>query len=119
VPFKTILMELVENTPGASGAILTDWEGEAVEQFGLADEYELKLIGAHKGIILNRMKEIHCKSLPGGLHDAVISTETHHIIVGMIDNDYSLIMTLGREALVPRAMREFRRTISLLKKEIC
>jgi predicted regulator of Ras-like GTPase activity (Roadblock/LC7/MglB family) len=119
VPFKTILRELVENTPGASGAILTDWEGEAVEQFGLADEYELKLIGAHKGIILNRMKEIHCKSLPGGLHDAVISTETHHIIVGMIDNDYSLIMTLGREALVARAMREFRRTISLLKKEIC
>jgi len=119
VPFKTILRELVENTPGASGAILTDWEGEAVEQYGLADEYELKLIGAHKGIILNRMKEIHGKSLPGGLHDAVISTETHHIIVGTIDDDYSLIMTLAKEALVSRAIRQFRRTIGLLKKEIC
>jgi predicted regulator of Ras-like GTPase activity (Roadblock/LC7/MglB family) len=118
VPFKTILRELVEKTPGASGAILTDWEGEAVEQYCLADEYELKLIGAHKGIILNRMKEIHCKSLPGGLHDAVISTETHHVIFGVIDDDYSLIMTLGKETLVSRAIREFRRTVGLLKKEI-
>ncbi len=119
MPFKTILRELVENTPGASGAILTDWEGEAVEQYSLADEYELKLIGAHKGIILNRMKEIQHELLPGDIHEAVISTETHHVIIGTISNDYSLIMTLGKNALVGRALYEFQRSIKSLKKEIC
>jgi predicted regulator of Ras-like GTPase activity (Roadblock/LC7/MglB family) len=119
VPFKTILKQLVESRSGAIGAILTDWEGEAVEQYGLFDEYELKLIGAHKGIILNRIKEIHGKSFPGGLHEAVITTDSHHIIVGMIDNDYSLVMTLKKEAVISMVIREFRQAVKLLKKEIC
>jgi predicted regulator of Ras-like GTPase activity (Roadblock/LC7/MglB family) len=119
VPFKTILMELVEATPGASGAILTDWEGEAVEHYSLVDEYELKLIGAHKGIILNRMKEIQHRFLSGDVHEAVISTNTLHVMIGTIDEDYSLIMTLDRNALVARALRNFQRAINSLKKEIC
>lgn len=119
MPFKKILKHLVENSSGAIGAILTDWEGEAVEQYGLFDEYELKLIGAHKGIILNRMKDVHEKAFPGKLSEAVISTDSHHIIIGMIDNDYSLVMTLRKEAIVSIVLREFRRALDLLKKEIC
>lgn len=119
MPFKKILMELVEATEGASGAILTDWEGEAVEQYSLSDEFELKLIGAHKGIILNRMKEIQHRFLPGDVHEAVISTNTHHIIIGTIGEDYALVMTLHRNALVALAMHNFQRAIKSLKKEIC
>ncbi len=119
MPFKTILRELVENTPGASGAVLTDWEGEAVEHYCLADDYELKLIGAHKGIILNRMKEIQRKLQPSDVREAVITTELHHVIIGTIDADYSLIMTLDRNALVTRALYKFQRSLKLLEKEIC
>lgn len=119
MPFKKILRELVDNTPGASGAILTDWEGEAVEQYSLADEFELKLIGAHKGIILSRMKDIQNKFLSGDIREAVVSTQTHHVILGTIDADYSLIMTLARDTLVARALFEFRRAVKSLKKEIC
>ena len=35
MPFKRILQTLVEATPGATGAVLADWEGEAVDQVGL------------------------------------------------------------------------------------
>ena len=119
MPFKTILRELVEAAPGADGAILTDWEGEAVEHFSLDDEYELKLIGAHKGIILNRIREIQQKLLPCEIHEAVISTGTHHVIIGAIGSDYSLIMTLDRNALVGRAVYAFQRSVQALKKEIC
>jgi predicted regulator of Ras-like GTPase activity (Roadblock/LC7/MglB family) len=119
LPFKTIIRALVESTPGASGAILTDWEGEAVEQYSLADEFELKLIGAHKGIILNRMKDIQQKLLSGDVLDTVVSTDTYHVIIGAIDQDYSLIMTLGKDSLVAKALREFRCAVKSLKKEIC
>ncbi len=119
MPFKAILKELVESTPGAGGAILTDWEGESVEQYSLTDEFELKLIGAHKGIILNRMKDIQQKLMPGDLLDTVVSTDTHHVIIGAIDHDYSLIMTLGKGVLVAMALREFRCAVKSLKKEIC
>ncbi len=118
MPFKTIIRALVESTPGATGAILTDWEGEAVEQFSLEDEFELKLIGAHKGIILNRMKDIQQKFLSGEVLDTVVSTDTNHVIIGAIDRDYSLIMILGKDALIAKALRSFRCTVKTLKKEI-
>jgi len=118
VPFKTILRELVESTPGATGAILADWEGEAVEQHCLYDDYELKVIAAHKGILLNRMKEVHA-SFPGGEpRDLVITTASQHILTGFVGPEYSLVMTLERGAVVGRALYRFRAALKVLEKEI-
>jgi len=75
VPFKRILTELVTAVPGASGAILADWEGEAVEQFSFYDDFEMKLIGAHKGIILNRVREAYADLNVGELQEIVISAQ--------------------------------------------
>lgn len=118
MPFKRILSQLVAAVPGASGAILADWEGEAVEQACLYDDYELKLIGAHKGIILNRMKEAHAELELGDLREAVISTEGDRFIIGPVGPDYVLVMTLGKEAIVGRALHHFRTSVALLTKEI-
>jgi predicted regulator of Ras-like GTPase activity (Roadblock/LC7/MglB family) len=118
VPFKTILKELVEAVPGATGAILADWEGEAVEQHCLYDDYELKVMAAHKGILLNRIKEVH-GSFPGEvLHEAVITTASQHILTGLIGPDYSLVMTLERGSLVGLALYRFRKAVDQLEKEI-
>ena len=47
MPFKKIMGNLVENTPGATGAIFLDWEGESVDQYaGENDTYQLKVLGA-------------------------------------------------------------------------
>jgi predicted regulator of Ras-like GTPase activity (Roadblock/LC7/MglB family) len=118
VPFKTILRELVESVPYATGAILADWEGEAVEQHCLFDDYDLKVIAAHKGIVLNQMKEIHA-AFPGGeLQDAVISTATQHILTGLVGPEYSLVMTLNNGGVVGLALFRFRKALKLLEKEI-
>ena len=118
MPFKIILRELVESTPGATGAILTDWEGEAVEQHCLYDDYELKVIAAHKGILLNRIKEIHA-SFPGGTPSgAVITTSSLHILTGYIGSEYALVMTLDKGAILGRALYRFRGALKVLEKEI-
>ncbi len=118
MPFKTILRELVETIAGATGAILADWEGEAVEQYCLYDDYELKIIAAHKGIILERMKAIH-RAFPGGeLSDAVIATSSQLIVTGAVGPEYSLVMTLDRGAVVGLALYHFRKSLKLLEKEI-
>lgn len=118
MPFKDILKKLVEKTPHASGAILADWEGEAVEHHCLYNDYELKLLGAHKGIILNRMKDAHA-DLPGGeMQDAVITTGNQQVIIGAVGPDYSLVMTLASEAMIGMALHRFRQAVKLLEKEI-
>jgi len=118
VPFKAIIRELVEGTAAAGGAILADWEGEAVEQHCLDDVYELKVLGAHKGIILNRMREAQAELPLGELVDAVITTGKQHVIIGAVGPDYSLVMTLAREAIIGLALYRFRQTVKLLEKEI-
>ena len=118
MPFKTILKELVESVPGATGAILADWEGESVEQYCLYDDYELKLIAAHKGIVLARIKEAHAFQTGQAPEDAVISTGNLHILIGVIGPDYSLVMTLDRGAIVGKALYNFRKAVARLEKEI-
>jgi predicted regulator of Ras-like GTPase activity (Roadblock/LC7/MglB family) len=118
MPFKAILTQLVEVTPHASGAILADWEGEAVEQHCLYDDYELKLMGAHKGIILNRMKDVHAALAAGKMQDAVITSGKQQVIIGTVGPDYSLVMTLASGAMIGLALHRFRQAVKLLEKEI-
>jgi predicted regulator of Ras-like GTPase activity (Roadblock/LC7/MglB family) len=118
VPFKRLLTTLVEAVPGASGAILADWEGEAVEQHCAGDPYEMKVTAAHWGILLTRLKELHQKYHAGLVQESVISTDEQHVIVGAVGDDYALVMTMTREALPLMALRSFRETSELLKKEI-
>lgn len=118
MPFKEILKTLVESVPAASGAILADWEGEAVEQFCLYDDYEIKVTGAHEGIILNHLKDVHAAFPAGGLEEVVIVTGEQQVIVGVVGADYSLVMTLAREALLGLALHRFRDAVQVLEKEI-
>jgi predicted regulator of Ras-like GTPase activity (Roadblock/LC7/MglB family) len=118
VPFKRILTELVEAVPGATGAILADWEGESVDQHCLYDDYELKVLAAHKGIILSQMRTVQADLADDTLRDAVITTELQHVVIGGIGDDYSLVMTLDRNAIVGLALRHFRGAVASLYKEI-
>lgn len=118
MPFKAILMKLVEDTSHASGAVVADWEGEAVEHYCLYDEYELKLLSAHKGIILNWMKDLHVDLVAGELRDVVITTGKLSAIIGVVGPEYSLVMTLAREAMIGPALFRFRQSVKILEKEI-
>jgi predicted regulator of Ras-like GTPase activity (Roadblock/LC7/MglB family) len=104
--------------PGSTGAILADWEGEAVEQCCLYDVYDLKVIGAHKGILLNLLKDAHQKMGAGELQHTVITTSGQHLLTGPIGSDYFLVMTLERRAVVGQAVRHFLRAVERMYREI-
>jgi predicted regulator of Ras-like GTPase activity (Roadblock/LC7/MglB family) len=119
VPFKAILQELVRSTDGAIGAILTDWEGEAVEQYSLTgDVFGLKIIGAHQNIILSRIRDIRQKMPSQSVRDAVITTDRQHLFLGAVGDEYALVMLLERSALVGLARIKAQRSVRLLEKEI-
>lgn len=118
MPFKRLLTKLVEDVPGASGAILVDWEGEAVEQHCQGDPFEMKVTAAHWGIQLSRLQGLQERYPTGRVQLSVISTDEQHVLAGAIGDDYTLVMTLSRNALPLLALRSFRITAGLLKKEI-
>jgi len=119
MPFKTLLGDLVARVPGGLGAILVDWEGEAVEQAGQIDEYELKVIGAHKGIILDNLRTAVARSEGNTLEEICISTARVQTLILPVNSEYFLVLTLERGEMYGRALFEARRCLEKLKKEIC
>jgi len=118
VPFKAILKQLMEAVPGTTGAILADWEGEAVEQCCLYDVFALKVIAAHKGILLNLMKDAHQKMESGELRHTLITTDEQHFLAGSIGSDYFLVMTLDKTAIVGLAVHHFQTAQQRMFREI-
>jgi predicted regulator of Ras-like GTPase activity (Roadblock/LC7/MglB family) len=118
MPFINILKTLVDSTPDAVGAILVDWEGEAVQEYCHCDPYDIRFVAAHKGIILARLKELHDSGRVGAVEDVVITSTDGHLIIGCIDQDYSLVVSVGRGCLPCLALHHFRNAIAELQKEI-
>jgi len=118
MPFQRIVNELVESTPGATGVILADAEGEAIVCAGSADEYDLKLLAAHKGIIIGQVREVNSRLFGARSSELVVTTGTGRCIVGTVGNEYALCMTLLRDVPVGPALYRFREARELLAKEI-
>ncbi|GFE59711.1 hypothetical protein [Geobacter sp. AOG2] len=118
MPFQSILKTLVEVIPQTVGAILVDWEGEAVQEWCHCDPYEMRFIAAHKGIILARLKEMQGSEQVGAIEDVVVTASERHLIIGCIDDDYSLVVAVGRACPAALALHHFRAAVARLKKEI-
>ena len=118
MPFKSLLNLLIERVPGAQGAIVADWEGEAVEHVGIMDDYDLKVIGAHKGVILHSMRDVVDRLGDDELKEIIITTKQAQTLVLPVTNDYYLVLTLDRSDMLGRALLEARRCIQALYQEI-
>jgi len=119
MPFHTILAELVNGIPKAIGAILIDWEGEAVQEYCHCTPYDIRFMAAHQAIILNRLRELYNSAGEDNpIQDFVITTDQAHLLIGCIDDDYSLMMSIERDCPLHMALYRFRGTITELRKEI-
>ncbi len=116
--FEIILKDLVNQVPKAIGAILVDWEGEAVMEHCYCDPYDIRFIAAHKGIVLARLKGMQDTARVGELEDVVLTSSGGHLIIGCIDQYYSLVMNIERSCPVALALYYFRLAITKLKGEV-
>lgn len=119
MPFKAILKNLVENTPGATGAILLDDEGEAVADFSKSADIDLPAIGAHKGIVLNLTRDalLNLKQT-NGVKTIAISTEFARIALATIKEGYYLVVTLERTKPMGRVFFESKKAIKDIEREM-
>ncbi len=116
--FRLLLDELMQQVPGALGAIIADWEGEAVDQAARIDDYQLQVVGAHKGIVLTNLRAIVKQLEDNRLREFVITTEKNHTLVLPITEDYFLLLLLERGAILGRALFAARRCMRKLHAEI-
>lgn len=117
MPFKSLLNRLLEDIPGALGAIIIDWEGESVDHVARMEEYDIKVLGAHKGIILNLLRDAMDRTDSGELEEVLIRTGRNKTLIVPLTVDYFLVLTLGPEAIAGRAAFKMRSCVAELRTE--
>jgi len=103
--FKELLKDIVDGLPGAAGAILADWEGESVDFFFRGPDYDIKLLGAHHGILLNLAKEASDNNGLGDIRALMVSMGEHRVVVQPLKDGYYLVLLLDRGANGGQALR--------------
>ena len=118
MPFKRILKTLVESVPHSIGAILIDWEGEAVQEYCHSDPYDMRFVAAHKGIILSCLRETNGERHGGMIENVVVTAERQHLLIGAVDKDYSLVLQVDKPCPLGLAKYHFNKTLDLVRKEL-
>jgi predicted regulator of Ras-like GTPase activity (Roadblock/LC7/MglB family) len=112
---RQILEDLLREAPGARAAILADWEGESVITAGAdGDDFELKVIGAHQAIFLEKLREISRRLRLGEAREIVMVNERFNIIIAAVNREYYMVLTTSAGALaaaVRPALKKARQAI--------
>ena len=93
--FKEILKKTVDGLPGALGAIFADWEGESVEYQYAGPEDDIKLLGAHQGILLGIINGVSGSYGMGEVRCVLVSAESAKLVVRPLKDGYYLVVMLG------------------------
>jgi len=117
---ERILESLVRDVPGAISAILADWEGESVVHHagpGIED-YEIKFVGAHHGIILSKARELMSRLELGNATQLSFVQEKFNVVTAPVNDDYYLVLTLLPKSLPIFAKPAVSRAIKEIEADI-
>lgn len=106
--FKAVLNQLLQDIPGSLGVVIVDWEGESVDQATRIGEYDIKILGAHYGVILTLLRDALTRIGSDCPEEVVIRTQLGMTLIQPLTEDYLLILQLQKGAVVGRATQKLR-----------
>lgn len=121
------LAELVNNAPGAVGAILVDNDGESVVVYarpaqsnpdGYAGDERIRLIGAYHTISLRDADQLWHRFDYGETDYLVHRYEAGTVITKPLKGGYALMLVLESESYVGRAMLYVNRAATLIGEDL-
>ena len=104
--FAEVLADLVGEIPGAQAAVFLDWEGEAVDQFGHLPEFDIKLLGAHWGVVLNLIRTRVPQEVLGSPKVLLLVCRDAVVLLGVVELDYYLVLTIRPDSNLGLALRK-------------
>ncbi len=117
MPFSLVLNQLLDDIPEAKGVILLDWEGESVAQAARISEYDMKVIGAHCGIIVQHLKTMLERTGSGCFEEIIFRYKAEKTVVTPLSDDYFLLVQLGSDAVTATAAHKIRHCAAELRHE--
>ncbi|MGE4344665.1 MAG: roadblock/LC7 domain-containing protein [Geoalkalibacter sp.] len=115
---NALLQNLLGELPDALGVVLADWEGEAVAHAARMDDFELKVFGAHHGIILDSLRQAAARLGEPGVEEVAIHADDRLILVKPVTEEYFVVLALANEGLLSRASHVLQAYAAQLHEEV-
>jgi hypothetical protein len=113
---------MIDDTPGAIGALFLDWEGETVEMLSdrpfEADDHDLKVIGAYQGIFLTQLRELCTRAVAGTPHRFKIDFEKTRVMSCDLKDGYYIVLVVDGTTNEGVAWRQMERCRERLIAEL-
>jgi predicted regulator of Ras-like GTPase activity (Roadblock/LC7/MglB family) len=118
VPFKALLKDLVASAEGASGALLVEADGEAVQWHAETEEDRLRLRAAYVVMALGSYRAAASRAGLGNAGCAILQYEGASFLGQEIERDYFLVLELDPSANVGQALHCLRPAIDGLRRAL-
>ncbi len=117
--FRKPLERIVSRADGASGAVFVDDTGETIAQFTKGDLEEIRLAGAHHGIVLqNLMKATRELGNGDRVQGVSITSQNHLYTMVPVDAENFLVLVQDRLGLSAQGMRVMRQAVEEIRELI-
>lgn len=116
--FKIILNRIVQEVPGITGAVVVDWEGEMVEDAVREHTQDLRLIGAHGGILLRQIENATAAALDILPREIVLRTGGGGILLVPLIDQYLLAVCFTSAVPSAVVVKNVRHYLGLLEIEL-
>jgi predicted regulator of Ras-like GTPase activity (Roadblock/LC7/MglB family) len=117
--FGEILEGMVQRVPGAVGAVFADWEGESIDYFAHVPPMEIRLAGAHWGVVLGHAGEASARLGGGTVEEIVVVCAEAYVLVRTVGDHYFVVLQGRRGPLhLGLARRELERGVRSLLGEM-
>ena len=117
-PFAAILKRAVERTPNAIGGAFADSEGEMVDSFAKGDKFELAVITAHYGVVMQQLIAAFGTWHFGSPEYFFAEHQKMAIVVHSVDAGYYALIASTQPAPLAIALDSARTAAHALRQEM-
>ncbi|MBN2725474.1 MAG: hypothetical protein JXR95_15520 [Deltaproteobacteria bacterium] len=116
--FTEFLAAIVEEVTGAIGAVIQDWEGESVDQFGHIDDMDLSINAAQWGLLWRLFRYQILDDRINSSKEILIETSKQKILITTLYEDYYLVLIMKKHTSLSEAMKVISSVIVQIKDEM-
>ena len=116
--FQKILQPLIKDVEGAIAVIFVDADGEAIDHYSRIPEYDIRLLGAYKSIIIKNIQETSDRLELGSIREIVIFLDEAVLILSPVSEGYFLLLFMQPESNLGKGIIMLKDVIKMVREEL-
>jgi predicted regulator of Ras-like GTPase activity (Roadblock/LC7/MglB family) len=118
VPFRAMLKELVSSVEGATGALVLEADGEAVQWYAINDADRMRLRAAYIAVAMQAARASAARLNLSDIGYVVLEYDGASFILQELDRNYFLALELELSANIGQAIYRIRPAVANLRRAI-